>query len=152
MELKATRFGEIEYAKSDVFWMARGFLGFEHLKQFIVVSIEGQEPFKWFQSVEDQKIAFLMIDPLFFKPDYVVDITPAEIIALQASSLEDITLLVLVSIPPEQPEKMTANLQGPLAINMKDNRAAQLVLSESNYSPNHSIFNEIEKRLAETPT
>lgn len=152
MELKATRFGEIKYDKSGIFWMARGFLGFEHLKRFIVVSIEGQEPFKWFQSIEDRNIAFLMIDPLFFKPDYVVDITPAEIAVLQASSIDVITLFVLVSIPASQPEKMTANLQGPLAINMKDNCAAQLVLSESDYSPEHSIFEEIEKRMAEAAT
>ncbi len=152
MELKATRFGNIKYDKSDVIWMVKGFLGFEHLKRFIVVSLEGQEPFKWFQSIEDQNIAFLMIDPLFFKPDYVVDITPREIAALQASSLEDITLFVLVTIPTGQPEKMSANLQGPLAINMKDSCAAQLVLSESDCSPEHSIFEEIEKRLAEVAT
>ena len=152
MELKATRFGNIEYGRSDVMSMVKGFLGFEHLKQFIVVSLEGQEPFKWFQSTEDENIAFLMIDPVFFKPDYVVDITPGEIAILQASSLEDITLFVLVTIPDGQPEKMSANLQGPLAINMKDNCAAQLVLSESGYSTEHSIFEEIEKRLAEAAT
>ncbi len=152
MELNATRFGKIEYDKSDLIWMVRGFLGFEHLKRFIVVSLEGQEPFKWFQSIEDNNIAFLMIDPMFFKPDYVVDITPREIASLQASALEDIALFVLVSIPVGQPEKMSANLQGPLAINMKDNCAAQLVLSESDYVPEHSIFEEIEKRLAEVAT
>ncbi len=152
MELTVTRFGNIKYDKSDIIRMVKGFLGFEHLKQFIVVSLEGQEPFKWFQSIEDQNIAFLMIDPLFFKPDYVVDIAPREIVALQASSLEDITLFVLVTIPAGQPEKMSANLQGPLAINMKDNCAAQLVLGESNYNPMHSIFDEIEKRLAEAAT
>jgi flagellar assembly factor FliW len=152
MELKATRFGNIEYGNSDVISMVKGFLGFEYLKRFIVVSLEGQEPFKWFQSTEDQNIAFLMIDPLFFKPDYVVDITPGEIEILQASSLEDITLFVLVTIPTGQPEKMSANLQGPLAINMKNNFAGQLVLSESVYSPEHSIFEEIEKKLAEAAT
>jgi flagellar assembly factor FliW len=152
MELKATRFGDVKYDDSDTIRMVREFLGFEHLKQFIVVSLEGQEPFRWFQSIEDRNIAFLMIDPLFFKPDYLVDITPGEMAALQTSSLEDIALFVLVSIPTNQPEKMTANLQGPLAINMKDNCAAQLVLSESDYSPEHSIFEEIDKRLAEAAT
>lgn len=152
MELKATRFGNIEYGNPDVISMVKGFLGFEHLKRFIVVSLEGQEPFKWFQSTEDPDIAFLMIDPLFFKPDYVVDITPGEVEILQASSLEDITLFVLVTIPAGQPESMSANLQGPLAINAKNNVAAQLVLSEGNYGPEHSIFEEIEKRLAEAAT
>ncbi len=152
MELKATRFGDVKYDNSDTIRMVRGFLGFEHLKQFIVVSLEGQEPFKWFQSIEDRNIAFLMIDPLFFKPDYVVDITPGEMAALQTSSLEDIALFVLVSIPSGRPESMSANLQGPLAINMKDSCAAQLVLSESDYSPEHSIFEEIGKRVAEAAT
>lgn len=149
MDLKATRFGNIEYDRSDVISMVKGFLGFEHLKRFIVVSPEGQEPFKWFQSIEDQNIAFPLIDPLFFKPDYAVDITTGEMAALQASSFEDISLFVLVTVPGSQPDKMSANLQGPLAINARANCAAQLILGDSDYSPGHPIFKEIENRLAE---
>ena len=149
MELKTTRFGPINYEKSDIIWMVRGFLGFEELKRFVIVSISGQEPFKWYQSLEDIDVAFLMIDPLFFKPDYVVEVNPKDIHNLGAKSLKDITLFVLVTIPKGKPELMSANLQGPLAINLKNNQGAQLVLSDSAHDIAHSIFGEIEKRLTE---
>lgn len=149
MELKTKRFGTIDYEKTDVIWMVRGFLGFEDLKRFIIVSLSGQEPFKWYQSIENPDVAFLMIDPLFFKPDYVVEVNPKDIGILGAKKPDDINLYVLVSIPKGKPELMSANLKGPVAINLENNQGAQLVLSDSSYDIDHSIFNEIEKRLTQ---
>jgi len=148
LEINTSRFGIINYEKPDIIWMARGFLGFDELKRFVIVSIQGQEPFKWYQSIENPNVAFLMIDPLFFKSDYVVEVNPKDITILGASTPEDITLFVLVTIPKGRPDKMSANLQGPLAINMKNNLGAQLVLSDSSHEVAHSIFGEIEKRLS----
>jgi flagellar assembly factor FliW len=54
-----------------------------------------------------------------------------------------------VTIPASQPDKMSANLQGPLAINTRSNRAAQLILGESDYSSEHHIFEDIGKKLPE---
>ena len=152
MELNTSRFGSIDYDKSDIIWMVRGFLGFEDLKRFVFISLKGQEPFKWYQSIENPGIAFLLIDPLFFKPDYVVEVNPKDIAILGAKAPEEISLFVLVTIPGGKPELMSANLKGPLAINLKNNQGAQLVLSDSAYDIAHSIFGEIEKRLSETAT
>jgi len=148
LELRTSRFGTISYEKSDIIWMVRGFLGFEDLKRFVIVSLQGQEPFKWYQSLENPDVAFLMIDPLFFKADYLVEVNPKDIDILGAKSPNDITLFVLVTIPNGRPEMMSANLQGPLAINLKNNQGAQLVLSDSAHDVAHSIFGEIEKRLS----
>jgi len=150
LELKTTRFGTISYEKSDVIWMVRGFLGFENLKRFVIFSIKDQEPFKWYQSLEDLDIAFLMIDPLFFKPDYAVEINPKDIQILGARSPEDIRLFVLVTIPEGKSELMSANLQGPLAINIENNQGAQLVLNDSSYDIAHLIYREIAKKLSES--
>ena len=149
MVLENTRFGRIEFEKSDIILMVQGFLGFEDLKRFIMVSIEGQEPFKWFQSLEDQSIAFLMIDPLFFKPDYVVEVHPKDLKLLGADDIEDVTVFVLVTIPEGKPERMSANMQAPLAINTGKKYAVQLILGDSDYKVEHSIFREIENRLTE---
>lgn len=150
MELITKRFGTVNYDKTDVIWMVREFLGFEDLKRFIIISLSGQEPFKWYQSIENPDIAFLIIDPLFFKPDYVVEVNPKDIGILGAKKPEDINLYVLVSIPKGKPELMSANLKGPVAINLENNQGAQLILSDSSYDIDHSIFNEIEKSLTRT--
>lgn len=150
MELITKRFGTVNYDKTDVIWMVREFLGFEDLKRFIIISLSGQEPFKWYQSIENPDIAFLIIDPLFFKPDYVVEVNPKDIGILGAKKPEDINLYVLVSIPKGKPELMSANLKGPVAINLENNQGAQLILSDSSYDIDHSIFNEIEKSVTRT--
>jgi len=147
--VETSRFGKIEYGKSEIITMVRGILGFDTFIRFIIVSLKGQEPFKWLQSLEDPDLAFLMIDPLFFKPNYIVEINPKDLVMLKAKNIDDIAISVLVSIPDGQPALMSANLQAPIAINRANMNAAQLVLGESDYAVDHSIFFELEKKLAE---
>jgi flagellar assembly factor FliW len=148
MFIETSRFGKVAYKKSEVIWMVRSLLGFEDYKRFIVISINGQEPFKWLQSLDDPNLAFLAIDPLFFMADYIIEVNPKDITLLGARDVKNINTLVLVTIPNGQPDKMSANLQGPIIINNQNMQAAQLVLGDSNYTTKHSIFRELETKLA----
>jgi flagellar assembly factor FliW len=147
--IDTSRFGKVNFKKSEIVWMVRSLLGFEEYKRFLIISINGQEPFKWFQSLEEPSLAFLMIDPLFFKPDYIVEVNPKDIALLGAEDIRDISVFTFVTVPNGQPDRMSANLQGPIVINNRNMFAAQLVLGESNYDTRHSIFREIEERLAQ---
>jgi flagellar assembly factor FliW len=129
--------------------MVRGILGFDTYIRYIIVGLKGQEPFKWLQSLEDPDLAFLIIDPLFFKPSYVIEINPKDLVILNAKKIDDIAIFVLVSIPRGRPASMSANLQAPIAINKANMNAVQLVLGESDYVTDHSIFYELERKLAE---
>lgn len=151
MIAETSRFGKIEYGKSEIITMVRGILGFDENIRFIVVSLEGQEPFKWLQSLEDSDLAFLMIEPNYVNRDYVVEINPNDLISLKANSVDEIVIYVLVSIPRSRPSLMSANLQAPIAINKNKMKAMQLVLSESDYLTNQAIFNALEQRFAGVP-
>lgn len=150
MPIDSTRFGKIEYDKKEIISMARGLMGFDDYQRFIIVSLKGQEPFKWLQSLEDSGLAFLLIDPLFFKPNYVVEINPNDLSIINAKNVDDVTVFVLVSIPEGKPELMSANLLAPLVINKTNMKAVQFVLGESEYVPDHSIFKELERQLSES--
>lgn len=150
MPIDSIRFGKIEYKKNEIISMARGLMGFDDYQRFIIVSLKGQEPFKWLQSVEDSGLAFLLIDPLFFKPNYVIEINPNDLSIINAKNVDDVTVFVLVSIPEGKPELMSANLLAPLVINNKSMKAVQFVLSESDYVPDHSIFKELKHQLAKS--
>jgi len=151
LPIDSTRFGKIEYDKNEIISMARGLMGFDDYQRFILVSLKGQEPFKWLQSIEDSGLAFLLIDPLFFKSNYVVEINPKDLEIINAKNIDDVTVFVLVSIPKGKPEMMSANLLAPLVINKTNMKAVQFVLNESEYVPDHSIFNELKQQLAESP-
>ncbi len=150
MFIDTNRFGKIEYGKHEIITLERGLLGFDNHQRFIIVNLKGQEPFKWFQSLEDSGLAFLIIDPLFFKPNYLVEINPKDLSVIKAKNIGDVSIFVLVSIPDGKPEQMSANLQAPLAINKANMSGAQLVLGDSDYIPDHSIFKELEQRLKES--
>lgn len=143
------RFGKIEYEKSEIITMVHGILGFDEYKRFIIICPEDQEPFKWLQSLENPELAFLIIDPRYFKTDYIVEINPGDLVALNAKHIDEIDIFVVVSIPKNQLSLMSANLQAPIAINRKEMKAAQLVLSESGYRIDQSIFHELERKLTE---
>jgi flagellar assembly factor FliW len=147
--LENSRFGKVNYKKSDIVWMVRGLLGFDECKRYIIIALKGQEPFKWLQSLDDPNLAFLMIDPLFFKQDYVVEVNPKDIALLGANEPSEISIFVLVTITSGQPDKMSVNLQGPLIINKHNLHGAQLVLGESTYGTRHFIFKDLEKKMAD---
>jgi flagellar assembly factor FliW len=146
--LETERFGKINYKKNDIITMAKGLLGFEAAYQFIVVSPEEQDPFKWLQSTDEPGLAFLIIDPLLIKPDYHIEISPKDLALLQAKSRKELITYLLVSIPEGQVEKMTANLQAPIIINKTNFQAAQLITSESGYVPQYPIFKALEQKLS----
>jgi flagellar assembly factor FliW len=148
VHIETNRFGRIDYKKNEVVWMIRGLLGFEVNKRFVFVSIDGQEPFKWLQSLDDPMLAFLVIDPLLFKPDYIVDVNPRDIALLGGRTFKDFAVFVIVTIPKGAPNRMSANLQGPLIVNKHNMHAAQLVLGDSAHETQYPMFREIEKHLA----
>lgn len=147
MELETTRFGKINYGKNDIILMAKGLLGFEDFKRFILVSPREQEPFEWLQSIDDAALAFLVVKPLAVKPDYKIEISPKDLMLLESKNEKDLDLYLLVSIPRGQVEALTANLQAPIIINRSRMCAAQLIISENNYITRYPIFRAISDKL-----
>ncbi len=146
MKIKTTRFGELEVNEDLIIKMTKPILGFENLTHYIIVETEDYLPFKWYQSIDDPDTAFVIINPLYFFHDYVVEVNPKEIEELKLKDENDIVTYVIVAIPHDY-TKMTANLQGPLLINSKTKLAKQHVLVNTNYQIKHKIFDNIENQV-----
>jgi flagellar assembly factor FliW len=145
MKVKTTRFGEIEVPEGDVIHLPSGLIGFPELKQYVLLDHDKDSPFKWFQSLEDGAIAFVLIDPLLFNPEYVAEVTDAELSELDVQSEEDLVISVIVTVP-SNPQNMTANLKAPLIFNLKNRRGKQVILNTSAYTTRHNIMDEVRKR------
>jgi len=145
---ESEHFGKINYKKSETIWMAKGLLGFEGSHQFILLSPEEQDPFKWLQSVDDESLAFLVIDPLLVKPDFNIDINPKDLAILECKNASDLIIYLLVTIPKGRIEQMTANLQAPIIINRANLHAIQLIVNESGHITQYPIFKALEKKLS----
>jgi flagellar assembly factor FliW len=121
--------------------MPFGMLGFLDQKRFVLLGHKEKSPFCWYQSVDDPELAFVVINPLSVKQDYAIDAKEAvDAMSWENVAEKDFELYVVVNIPKSRPEKMTANLMGPIVINTVARQAVQLVLSNSLYSHQFSLL------------
>jgi len=139
--VNTTKFGEVKYKKSDVITFVRSILGFTDLNRYIIISRPESEPFKWLQSIDDPSVCFVIVDPIMFYPEYLIEISPYDIKQLSGTeSLEDYQIYGIVTVPKGRPDQMSINLQGPVIINVKKLKALQLILNNPDYDIRYSLF------------
>jgi flagellar assembly factor FliW len=118
-----------------------GLLGFETLKEYILLDAERQ-PFYWLQSLEVERLAFILIDPFLFRPDYELDVNDEELLDIGLDGPEKALIFSVVTIPPDG-NPMTANLQGPLIINRDTRTGKQAVLTDPRWNTKHDVMGEL---------
>jgi flagellar assembly factor FliW len=92
-----------------------GLLGFEHIKDFVLVTNPDDEPFLWLQVKSDPNLAFLVLSPFGIIPAYRPDIPADDIAFLQVEKPTDALLLCVVTVRGDRPP--TINLKGPIVLN-----------------------------------
>jgi flagellar assembly factor FliW len=144
MKIKTSRFGKLDLEDKDVITFPEGLIGFEEKKLFTIVENKPGSPFKWLQSLDDGELAFIIIDPKVFMPAYAPCFLRSDLEALQLQVPQDAVMYAMVVVP-KNPQKMSANLLGPVVINPGNSRAKQIVLSESKYTTCHYIVEEMAR-------
>ncbi|NIM99951.1 MAG: flagellar assembly protein FliW [candidate division Zixibacteria bacterium] len=145
MKFVTTRFGEIDCNENDVIILPKGILGFSQLTRYVIIEKEEAAPFKWFQSVEDPNVAFVVMDPLKVFPNYKLEIDERELEELNYASSKDLITYVIVTVPQDATQA-SADLLGPLVINARKRLAKQAVMSNSPYTTRHYLLDEFKKR------
>lgn len=153
MKIVTSRFGELEVSEDLIIRMTKPVLGFEGFRKYVVIETEDFQPFKWLQSIEDPDLAFVIVNPLLFFPNYTIEVNPKEIEELKVDNVDHIVTYSIVTIPPDFTQ-MTANLQGPILVNTRTNLAKQLVLVNSRHGIKHRLIEtatpvKTEKPIAE---
>ena len=143
MKVKTTRFGELEVNPTDLITFAEGLFGFENLKKYFVVDPGDSTLILWLQSTEDEKVAFPIIEPKIFKPDYIAKLLPADLNGLELESLQSAKLYSILTIPGNVTE-MSANLKAPVVINSAKKIGKQIVLQDSKLSVKHEMYKELK--------
>jgi flagellar assembly factor FliW len=148
MVISTVRFGELSVPDDKIIVMAKPVLGFEHLKRYCLIEREEAVPFLWYQSVDDPEVAFIVVNPLVFRPDYHIDVNPKEIEELEVTDVRAVETYVIVTVPAN-PAEISINLQGPILINTETRIAKQLVLVNSDYDVKHFLIADEEADSSE---
>ena len=146
MNVQTTRFGEIEVPQEKIITFPEGILGFSDHKEYVLIDHSPGSPIRWLQALREPSLAFVVMDPLLFKADYQVTIQQKELAVLQTNNGNTILVLTIITIPPGHPEQMTANLKGPVVINLENRLAKQVVLYESSYPTRYPIYAKFADR------
>jgi len=101
--------------KPEAIQLPLGLLGFEHVKNYVLLSKPDEEPFMWFRMLEGTKQSFLVISPAFVLPDYQPDISTDDAEFLGLTNPDDALLLNIVTLRANG--QATVNLKGPIVIN-----------------------------------
>ena len=140
MKVATKAYGLIEVDERQKIIFPQGLFGFEELQDYILLDAERQ-PFYWLQSMQEEQVAFILVNPFLFRPDYEVNISNEELAEIGIRSPEKALILSIVTIPGDGP--MTANLQGPLIINRDNRTGKQAVLSDARWKTRHDIMAEL---------
>ena len=134
-------YGLIDVDERQKIIFPQGLYGFEKLKNYLLIDAERQ-PFYWLQSMDVEQVAFVLVNPFLFRPDYEVNISNEELADINLGSPEKALIFTIVTIPPDG-SPMTANLQGPLIINRDNRTGKQAVLSDTRLKTKHDIMAEL---------
>ena len=141
MKVATKAYGLIEVNERQKINFPSGLLGFESLKDYVLMDAERQ-PFYWLQSIDVEDVAFVLINPFLFRPDYEMNIDNDELLPIGVNDPGKAVIFSIVTIPPDG-SPMTANLQGPLVINRDNHLALQAVLTDSRWKTKHDIIAEL---------
>lgn len=143
--IKTKSSGDIEVGDEQIIEFSEGILGFDFVKQFVIIEEKGS-PFVWLQAFDEQELAFVMISPLHFMEEYSLVISQSDLEDVEAKSPEELSVYAIVTIPSHNPADMTANLQGPVIINTEKRKGKQAISLSDKYSVRHRILDEMKKR------
>ncbi len=117
-------------------------LGFENVKQVTLEKID--DVFMKMQSVDDKYISFTLINPFVLREyDFEVPDNTQKLLGIDKDSNIIVQNIVLIQTPIED---SVINFIGPMVFNTNNNKAAQVILSESTkYGVAEKISNFLKK-------
>lgn len=140
MQLDTARFGRLEVNEDDVIVFPVGIPGFPDVHKYVILEHSDEGIFHILQGVDDPDVAFILIDPRTFVPDYKAEVARDEIGELQLEADDEAAVLTIVTVPQGDPSAMTTNLQAPIVFNPRTRIGRQVLLMDSPYSIRHPLL------------
>jgi flagellar assembly factor FliW len=124
--------------KENIIRLPLGLLGFESIKQYVLLARPEEEPFLWLQMLEDPNHSFLVVSPFHVMPDYSPELSDNDTQFLDLSDPEDAMIINIVTLRPDG--QATVNLKGPIVVNRHTLVARQVIpTNAAEFSLRHPI-------------
>lgn len=144
MDIKTKTMGTVSIDESQIVSFPSGLYGFEDYHRYAIIEAE-YKPFFWLQSLDESSLAFLIVDPFLIASGYEIDIDDKTLCEIGIDSPADVILFSIITVPADG-SAVTANLQGPIVVNRKNNMALQVILSDSKWTTKHNIIKSLKTK------
>jgi flagellar assembly factor FliW len=134
-----TKFGEVTVNAGSVVAFPDGVPGFERCKEYGLISVDEEAPFLRLLSLDEPSLGFVILNPMSIWDDYDPALGQEDLKGLDITEPEDLEIYGVVTLSPN-PQEVTANLKGPIAINTRTMKARQLILMDDRYTTKHSLL------------
>lgn len=142
MQTETTRFGTIDVKEESIVRIDKGMLGFENCKRYVLLEDKPDTAVKWMQSVDDPSVAFMVINPNEFFPEYEIELTDEQAQSLDLTDPSESAMFTTVTMARGE-GKVTTNLVGPIIMNLRTMKARQIVLQDDRYCTKHIIGEQV---------
>lgn len=113
-------------------YFSEGLPGFPDSRRFALVQWGDDGPFSVMVDLDDDDVQFLVVPPGVFYGDYDVELDDWVVAKLGLVEPDDALVLVIVTLNGDV-KTATANLLGPIVVNITTRQAVQAVLSDRRY-------------------
>ena len=146
MEVKTKTMGMVSVDEKNIIEFPKGLLGFEDFHKYALIESE-HKPFCWMQSLDESSLACLIVDPFIIAEHYELDVDDKTLSEIEVDSASDVIVFAIVTVPADG-GPVTANLQGPVVINRKNNFALQVILADTKWTTKYNIIKALKAKGA----
>ena len=128
-QVRSELFGTLDITDDEIFEFRDGLLGFPECRSWALLR-GSKAGTAWLQSADHSTLIFLLVDPFVFFEGYSAELSEGELYRLHARNAGEIAVFAIVTLPMADQDSCTANLQGPVVLNLVARRGVQVVFGD----------------------
>ena len=139
MSMQSTVTQQPSIQSDKVFTFPKGIPGFEEYTTFkIFHKDDGKISAYWLESCESPVVTFTLVDPTFYDLNYDLFLDDSEQEIIKAEDPHNIGVFLMLKKKEEKlDEQLSANISGPLVINVQEKLGLQKVLKRRSLTSEH---------------
>jgi flagellar assembly factor FliW len=148
MSLTTQRFGQLNIEAKNIIHFRDGMLGFSGSHRFVLLESSSSPLVMWLQSLDDDQVAFPVVEAWIVKKNYPLNMTSSDKIALNYQDGDQLKSYVVLLIP-EKIQDMTANLRAPVVINSVRGTGAQVIQQDRELNIRTPVYKDVMTQFSQ---
>lgn len=140
MNISTKYFDDVSISEQDIIYFKEGIFGFENFKKYTIIEFEsGSDNILCLQSIDDEELAFVLMNPFNLMADYNPQLSDSDIEDLAIDENTEGVLYYVICVVKDTISESTVNMKCPIVINPKSNMAKQIILDSEEYTFKHEL-------------